>query len=156
VLKKIKKIIISTVLLVPVLGYAASHDVLPHPNFQHMNFDKDTFSCEACTERNCMDAPRAGHCVAWCNNGAYKACWEGALKARDIPNSDFLKLYAKLSPHSQTQLIHLLHAAKNNTVLNAFEEHVKTNELLKELQNLHREQQKEKSSAVAGFMQIVP
>ncbi len=152
-LKKIKKIIISTIFWVPMLGQAENF----HQNFAHMTFEKDVFQCTTCTEQNCAeDVVTAGHCVSWCHSEAYEACWKGASEAMNDSESSFSKTYRKLTPTSKKQLTHLLSAAKGRKILNAFEEHANTAELLNELQTLHREQQKQRSSAVAGIMQLVP
>jgi hypothetical protein len=156
VLKKIKKIIISTIFSVPLFGDAA----VVHPNFHqnfHQTFEKNTFQCATCTEQSCsMDMPTAGHCVAWCNTEAYASCFGGALKAKEDPSSSFSKMYTKLTESSQRHLTHLLFAAEGRKTLNPFEEHAKTNELLNELQTLHREQQKERTNAYASVMRLVP
>ncbi len=146
-LKKIKKIIKLTILWVPVLGYAS--------NFQQPSFDKRYFECSVCVPENCAtDVITAGHCAAWCGMEVYERCWNSALESMDNPQSEFRKTYKRLNEISQKKLRDILNATKQKDVRKFYEERETTNELLNELQILHREQQKERSNAVAGVVQL--
>lgn len=99
-----------------------------------------------------------GHCVAWCGMEVYENCWNAALESMNDAHSgftnEFIKTYKKLKPGSQQKLRDLLNAAQQKDALQLYDERGTNHELLNELQILHREQQKERSSAVAGVVQL--
>lgn len=163
----IKKLIITTCSIVSVSSFAA---VMPLRTSVPL---KEGFDCNrSCTKSTCSsDLNTAAACVAWCGAEEYQGCWQGAVDTikfqetliRDAINSPlkyhetFLKLYGKLSPAVKKDLLQLFQNAlsiakahhKQSMVPEKLTQTIAKRRLdvglmiLKELQAIHHEQEKE-------------